>query len=413
MNDEFTPENGGPKENETQKRGGRKISVLVFVVSLFLAVVITGLSCFAVFSRAISKEHENLGFLREVQRLDSMYRQYYVGNIDYDLITERLLRTYVASIDKYGYYLSGDEYSELVDSLNSSSSGMGVYVVERINGVEIVHIMANSPAEKAGLQVGDVIYKSNGVYYSEMSYSDFVGHCRGEEGTTGTVEFIRDGEAYSTEITYSKFYIETVFRKNLGDGVGYILVISFDDGTASDFRKAVEDLKSVGCDRIIFDLRGNGGGRLDTVTNMLDYIMGEGVIVTITDSEGKVVESYSSDPSDAIGDMPVAVLINGGTASASELFACALRDSKDALLVGENSYGKGTMQLIMSFGGGAGVGITTNFFNPPKTPNFDGVGLAPDIEAHLTTEGQYYSIFTRPYEADAQLQAAVEAIKAK
>ncbi|MBO4217399.1 MAG: PDZ domain-containing protein [Clostridia bacterium] len=393
--------------------GGKKVSAGVFIVSLLMVIVLTGALCFAAFTAVLARERESLGFLRKVQQLDSIYRQYYVGDLDYDAITDSLLRAYISSIDKYGYYLDARDYHQMVSELNSTTTGMGVYVTDAGYGLEIVHVMANSPAKAAGLQTGDVVYRVNGVLYTDVGYSRFLELSRGVEGNTGTVEIMRGEESLTFEITYAKYYIETVFPKVLANGVGYILIVSFDEGTASDFKAAVDELKKAGCDRFVFDLRGNGGGRIDTVTNMLDYVMGEGLITTITDSEGNVVESYYSDAKDAIEGMPCVLLVNSMTASASELFACALRDSKGALLVGVTTYGKGTMQHILSMADGTGVGITTNFFNPPKTPNFDGVGLTPDVVAYQSDEGLYYSIFTIPYEYDTQLQAAVAAVTGK
>ena len=390
---------------------GKKVSVAAALASAITAVVITALLCFALFIAAMAKERENLGFLRKVQQLDEIYRAQFAGDINYDKVTSALLSAYVESVDKYGYYLGRDDYSNTMSELSSNTVGIGVYVVSRANGAEVVHVMAGSPAEKIGMQVGDIVFESNGRLYAEArSFGEFIESCRGAAGETGTIRWIRGGELMSSEVTYAKYYIETVFPKNLGNGVGYVYIASFDQGTSADFRAAVDGLLEEGCDRFVFDLRNNGGGLLGTVTSMVDYVTGSGTIVTITDVSGNVAEKYVSDEKDAIAGMKCAVLINGRSASASELFAAALRDLRGAPLVGERSYGKGTLQHIISLGDGTGVGVTTNYFNPPSSPNFDGVGLAPDIAASLPGEAFEYSIFTMPLEIDTQLQAAVGAV---
>ena len=421
MSGYFTPENG---ENEkaadaaeaasgtaVKKNGTRRgVPPLTAVVAVLLAVLLTALGCALVFIRLLADKSDELGFLKKVRQLDALYRSEYVGDIDYDKVTDSLLYAYIAAIDRYGYYLNKEDYDDMMNKLTSTGVGLGIYVVGRENGVEIQLVMEDTPAESAGLSAGDIIYAVGDARFADMTYDEFIAACRGEIGTKKTVYYIRDGEEHSVEITYASYSIQTVVVKNLGGGVGYIYITSFESGTAQEFKRAVESLKMAGCGRLVFDVRNNSGGLLDSVTEMLDFVMGSGVIATVTDSKGNVVETYRSDAFDAIEGMRCAVLINSGTASAAELFSCALRDSKGTLLVGENSFGKGTMQHILSLGDGTGVGITTHFYNPPSTPNYDGVGLKPDIEVGMPEGASYYSILNMPYEYDAQLRAAVAAL---
>ena len=411
MSDNFTPANGeNPNLTEKKEERRRGVPPLTAVVAVLLAALLTALGCGFVFVRVLADRSEQLGFLKKIQQLDALYRSDFVGDIDYDSVTEALMHAYIGAIDRYGYYLNEDDYADMMNKLKSTGVGLGIYVIERDNGVEIQLVMEDTPAERAGLEVGDIIFGVGEARFADMSYNDFIAACKGEIGTTATVRYIRGGEEYSVDITYAAYSIQTVVSKTLGGGIGYIYITGFESGTPREFVRAIEALKLAGCDRLVFDVRSNSGGLLDSVTEMLDYVLGSCVIATITDSKGNTVQTYYSNEFDGIEGMECAVLINSGTASAAELFSCALRDVKGTLLVGVNSYGKGTMQHIQSLGDGTGVGITTHFYNPPTTPNYDGVGLEPDIGVELPEEAMYYSVMNMPYELDAQLRAAVEAL---
>ena len=417
MSDKTTPENDGAEKNRPEAEGSEaverqsyRVPVLNAVIAILLAVILTAIACMTVFFRVFVKESDDDDFLKKVRQLDAIYRSKFVGELDYDKITDALLYAYIAATDRYGYYLNADDYAETMNGLENNGVGFGIYVSEREDGIEIQLVMQNTPAERAGLQAGDVIYRVNDAVFADMTYDDFLAACKGKAGDRATLYYLRGGETHSVELTYENYRIQTIVSRELGNGVGYIYITNFEQDTPNEFKAAIETLKSAGCDRFVFDVRNNPGGLLDSVTDILDYIMGEGVIVTVVDSEGETVHTITSDDFDAIEGMPCAVVINYGSASAAELFSCALRDSKGAILVGETSFGKGTMQHIYSLGDGTGIGVTTNYYNPPVSPNFDGVGLTPDIMVGLSKEAAGYTVMLRPYELDTQLQAAVGAI---
>ena len=220
----------------------------------------------------------------------------------------------------------------------------------------------------------------------------------------------KNGEVFEEiEFSIERGYIveETVSGRMQGDNVGVIRIEEFDKKTPEQFKNKFEELVNQGADRFVFDVRYNPGGDLNAITEILDMLLPEGPIIRIIDRYGE--ESVVESDADCV-DLPFAVITNGDTASAAELFTSALRDYKKAVTVGETTYGKGTMQSVIPLPDGSAVCMTTQTYCPPISDSYDGVGIKPDIESFIDEEYSNTSILKLTYEQDKQLQTAVEAV---
>ena len=273
----------------------------------------------------------------------------------------------------------------------------------------IVDAKENSPAEAAGIQAGDLIVKVNDEDILTIGYTQAMSNIKGEEGTKVNLTLRREGEDYSVELTRKNIQSSTVEYRTIGDN-GYIKMSNFDETTVDDFKYAVSDLKSQGVKGLIFDVRNNPGGLLDSVADVLDYLLPEGDLVSETNKKGETKVLCTSDSSCI--ELPMVVLVDGETASAAELFAADLRDFKVAELVGQTTYGKGIMQGAFPLEDGSAIKMTIAYFNPHSGVNFNGVGLKPDYEVALTTE-QKLNFDTLDETSDPQLMKAIEVLNAK
>jgi carboxyl-terminal processing protease len=229
----------------------------------------------------------------------------------------------------------------------------------------------------------------------------------GENGTQVMLKILRDGKEMDIGIIRGDYIPYTVIHSVMeekGEKIGYVKLIQFDTITVSQVKTAMEDLKTKGCEKFIFDLRSNPGGELGSVVSILDYLLPKGPIVHILDRDMNVEHTYNSDASELKAEM--AVLTNGSTASAAELFTSALRDYEKATLVGTKTYGKGCGQDHYFLSNGGVISITSFFYNPPYGENYDGEGIHPNIEVELPEE--YENTLMIPFEKDTQLQAAIE-----
>ena len=345
-----------------------------------------------------------------------LYARYYVGEIDIDEVAEGAAEGIVAYMgDKYGDYHNAEEYAEIMEGYSGEFAGIGVSVVLNYDyyAIEILQVMNNSPALEAGLQPNDLIVKVGGEDIVSVGYNEAINRIRGEVGTEVTLTIARGddySEVFDVTLTRRKVEEESVTYELIGiDGlfrpIAYVRVLDFNHLTPDQFIDAVGEC--IGEHKVhgfIFDLRDNGGGELNAVVTMLDALLPEGPIVRIQykDGEEKVYESDAR-----YIDEPIVVLVNGNTASAAELFTAALRDYGKAIVVGETTYGKGTVQSLIPFSDGSAVRVSTSMYLPPFSDNFEGIGVKPDVEASLPDEYKNVNLFKLAHENDAQLQAAL------
>jgi carboxyl-terminal processing protease len=255
--------------------------------------------------------------------------------------------------------------------------------------------MPGSPAETAGVKAGDKITAVNGVLVSEVGYNAAVNMVAGENGTPVTLKVERDGTEQDITVIRGDYTAYTVIHSLMeenGEKIGYVKIIQFDSITVTQFKNAVEELKASGCEKFIFDLRGNPGGELNSVVAMLDYLLPKGPIVHILDADKNETQVYESDANEVTGEM--IVLADGNTASAGELFTSAIRDFGEAgllevTIVGETTYGKGIMQTTYTLlSGGAFTLTTAKLLWPDKTTCIHGDGIMPTILENAVEQGE-------------------------
>ncbi|MBQ3859557.1 MAG: S41 family peptidase [Clostridia bacterium] len=361
---------------------------------------------------------ESSSFLEKVNaklsEVDSIFRSYYINDIDDDFLADCVLDGYIAGTkDAYGAYYNAAEFEDFMNDLGGELVGIGVNVIwnDDYQAIEVLSVIPDSPALKAGVEPGDLIWTVGDEKepVPELGYYPTIGKLRGEIGTIATFSVLR-GEGYSEEVDFKiardKVTEVTVMYHVYGpdDSIAVVRITSFDATTPVQFVKAVELLRAGGCDKLIVDLRYNPGGELSSIVTTLDYILPEGPIVRIIDADGKEVDAYYSEASEL--DMPMAVLVNGSTASAAELFTSAVRDYHKATIVGTTTYGKGCMQTTIPLKTGGAVSVTYRMYNPPFSDNYHGIGIIPDVEVELDEELQKINTYKLTDDEDNQLAAA-------
>ncbi len=348
----------------------------------------------------------------KVTLLDRYIDKYYLNGTEDIEMTEGIYKGYLDSLeDPYSVYYTEKEYKDLMETTNGTYCGIGAVVSQNVETglITIVEPYKGSPAVEAGILPGDIIYKVEGKEVTGEDLTQVVAKMKGEEGTTVDVTVFRSNENKYIDVTITRrqIEIETIDYEMLDNSIGYIEVTSFDGVTAEQFRAALDDLEKQGQKGLIIDLRGNGGGRLDIVVDMLDRMLPQGVLVSTKTREGKGATYESTDEEQF--NKPLVVLIDGNSASASEVFAGAIQDYETGTLVGTTSFGKGIVQTIFDLQDGSAVKLTTSEYFTPKGRNIHGDGLTPDVEVELDEE--LLTQLTIEKEDDNQLQAAIEEIE--
>lgn len=356
-----------------------------------------------------SSEHTKLAALIK------MIEQKYVNDVDKETFWNNLYRTLGLAVgDRYGDYYNAEDYEAITSENDGDFVGIGIRVSYDVDtdGIYVTGVMKDSPAQKGGMQVGDVIVKVEDTAVSYDSYNEVIGLVKGEAGTDVALTVLRGEEELSLTFTRAAVASENVIYENLGNGVAYINIITFSDTTLTNqFVDKLSQAQADGCDKFIFDVRNNQGGYLDTVVKVLDIVLPEGAIIHIEEKgqDGKPVRRTQNSDANCIKAEKMAVLCNQATASAAELFTAALRDYKLADIVGKTTFGKGTMQSHFPLNDGSVIKITTAYYYPPCGDNYDGVGITPDYEVELKEEWQN-RVHRMPKEEDTQLQKAIELV---
>lgn len=329
------------------------------------------------------------GFVK-LSEIDFLARRYFYGEISDEELENAICKGYVSALDdKYATYLPTTDAKEKFDAFEGKSSGIGITLFEHpdTHAMYIISVSEGSPAHKAGMLSGDSIIFVGDVAVTKESFNECFSNLKGEIGDKIGVTVLRDGEEKKLEITIDSFELQSIFYHKTGD-YGYIRITQFSENTVKQFERAVDALVKDGARGLIFDVMQNGGGTVDSVSEMLDYLLPEGDIISAEYAGGKSEVLYTSDKAEI--DLPMVVLTDGHTASASELFAASIRDYDKGVLIGHTTYGKGVMQTTYKLDDGSSVKFTVaKFFSKSKT-DFDGEGLKPDYEIKLTEHEAKY-----------------------
>ncbi len=336
----------------------------------------------------------------------------YYEDVDVDAMKEGLYQGLFNALDQYSQYFTKEEYDELMKSdVSGSYSGIGATLNQNSDTkqVTVVSVQDGSPAQEAGIQAGDVIVKADDYTAADMELSEFVSHLKGEEGTKVTVQIYRSSDHSYKDLTLTRksLEIKTVDSQMLENNVGYIRITEFVQTTTGQFETALDDLKAQGMTSLIVDLRSNPGGLVSSVTDILQNIIPKGMIVYTEDKYNNRNEYQSTGEKQL--DMPLVVLVNENSASASEIFAGAVKDRQCGTLIGTTTFGKGIVQGIQNLSDGSGAKMTTSRYYTPNGVCIQGKGIEPDITLEyqfLGNDDQAYS-----YSLDNQIQKALEVLK--
>lgn len=400
-----------------QKRKGRMNGVIGFILGIMTSFVLVYVGFAFAFNNGnvlslFLKRNSKLDYKKIEEKtsvLQNIIDRYFLFDEDMTKVEDGIYAGMMNGLgDPYTVYYTKEEYKALNEDTEGKYSGIGAVVSQNPNTkiITIVKIFDNSPANDAGLQVGDIIYKIDGEEVAGTDMDILVKtKIRGEEGTSFKMTVLRGDERKEVELdlTRKSIEVETVAGRMLDNNIGYIAVSQFDAVTSEQFKSNIESLQSQGMTKLIVDLRGNPGGLLDQVVDMLDYILPDGLVLYTEDKYGKR-EEYYSDGSHEL-KIPMVVLVNENSASASEVFTATFRDFEWGTVVGKTTFGKGIVQNVLPLGDGTAVKITTQHYYPPSGYDLHKVGIKPDLEVDLN-EGAKIGT-----DSDNQLSAAIDILK--
>ena len=380
---------------ESKKTNNKTVTVAVItgICSFLLAIIICLITFFSV---------PGMGNLL---LLNKLIRQNHLGEYDREKLEDSMLAGFVSGLgDKYSGYLNEEDAKDRFGRLAGASEGIGITYMKHpdMDAMYVLKVYDGSPAMLAGIERGDIITRIDGVSISELGFNEAVASIPREVGESLSLTIDRNGKSIEADLEYSSITIQTVFYQKI-EHFGYIEITSFNSETVEQFSKAITALTEQGIKGLIFDLRGNGGGTVDSVGKILDTLVGEGAVMTVRFKDGSESVMVRSDDKEI--DLPMAVLTDGNTASAAELFTATIRDFNKGVLVGEKTYGKGVMQNTYMLLGGSSVVLTVAEFLPHSKNSFNEIGIVPDIEIILNEDEQKYR-YMKPVSEDRVFLAA-------
>lgn len=376
--------------------------ILKTIIAVLLIAIISSISTLGLIYYALGFNEQGFSNLMRFITAYRFIETKYVNDTDDVKLIDGAIDGMVKSLnDPHSNYLSPKMYKTLMEQTEGSFAGIGVVMgMDNEQKIHIVGIMENSPGQKAGLQEGDEILAVDGVSVTQMAFDEVAAHVRGQAGTDVVLTIMRDNANQDITITRDNIKLKTVGHKMLDNNIGYIQIVSFSEDTANEFNEAYNDLKNQGMKALVLDLRNNPGGLLTTCVEIAKKLVPKGEIVSIVDKQGNK-ETYSS--SLEAPEYPLVVLINKNSASASEILSGAIQDTKAGTIIGNTSYGKGSVQTILPMFEDDAVKLTIAKYYTPSGRSIDGTGITPDIEINLDENAT----------SDTQLDKALEVLKAQ
>lgn len=384
------------------------VAISLIAIGCAITFVLTWTVSLNVYNSKISTADQYEGVYEKLREIDAVVRNNYIGvdSLNKESIENGIVNGYVSGIgDKYASYLQANSYYELQQNSGGVVSGAGIVAKADGSGYLVVtNVYKNSSAYLNGVKVGDVITEIDGRNLLTMEEDAALDKISGEIGSKLTMKLLRDGEEISVSLIRQQIDIESVTGEMLENSVGYIRITTFNDKTAEQFAGALNSLTDKKMKALILDVRQNGGGVIAPLKSMLNRLLPTCVAATAEYANGVKKTLIETDSVTSVG-VPIAVLVDGGTASAAELFAVALRDEGNAVLIGTQTYGKAVLQGTYSFPDGTALTISNARIIPSKSEPYDGIGLKPDYVTELPA-GSTLDNVSR--ENDSQLQKAVE-----
>lgn len=347
----------------------------------------------------------------KLYEIKNVLYELYDGKIDNGAIEEGAIKGMTSALnDPYTVFMDKKEYTEFNTQTEGNYSGVGLQVQSKDNKIVIVDIFEESPAKKAGLLPRDEIEKVNGTAVSGKELDKAVTMMKGQEGTEVTLTLFREEKGnFDVKLKRAKINMVTVKGEMVDNNIGYVAVSMFDENTSKNFKKELDTLNSKGAKAFILDLRGNPGGLLDECVDMVSNFVPKDKVIVSTIDKYKREKKYNSIGGKYVG-VPLVLLTDEGSASASEIFSGAIRDYKAGTLVGEKTFGKGVVQTVLETGEGTALKVTVSKYYTPNGENIHGTGIKPDIEVKYPEE-----LLKKPYDrtTDPQFKKALEIIKGK
>ena len=359
--------------------------------------------------KAYSRENTSENTSGKLGTLKKLIDQAYMGDVQEEELREGIYKGFIGGLeDPYSVYYDEDETRAMIEATEGEYDGIGAVLSQDINTgiVTLVQIYEGSPAMEAGLKDNDILYKVEDLEVTGKDLSEVVTHIKGNKGTKVRLTVYRgeDHEEITVTAVRNTIQAQTVAHRMVDDGIGYIAVSEFDLVTYDQYKQALEELESQGMRSLVVDLRNNPGGNYDTVCDILDLMLPKGLIVYTKDKAGNKDEKFSDDEHQF--ELPLVVMMNGNSASASEIYAGAIQDYGIGTIVGTQSYGKGVVQQIFDLKDGTSVKLTIAEYFTAKGRNIHGKGITPDVEV------EYEENKEKP-EADNQLDKAMEVLREK
>lgn len=395
----------------------RKISlgltISLIAIGCAITFVLTWTVSLGIYNSKIASSEKYDGVYEKIKELDAAVRANYIGakTIDDEVLETSILMGYVNGIgDEYARYMQANAYYQLQQTTSGVVNGAGFEAADNGSGyLSVTQVYKNSSAESNGVKVGDVITEIDGKSLLSMTPDDALKRISGEIGTKVSLKLVRNGEEISVTLVCQQVDIESVTDKLLENKIGLIRITAFNAKTSEQFSTSFNSLTARGAKAVIIDVRQNGGGTIASIKPMLNRLIPAAVIAYSENSDGVRKTLVETDGADYV-NIPLAVLVDAGTASAAELFAVALRDERGAAIIGTQTYGKATIQSTIGFPDGSALTLTTAKIIPSKSESYDGTGIKPDYLVELPTgiALEYLS-----EEEDTQLQKAIEILTTK
>lgn len=379
-----------------------KKKILLFTSYILVAALATTITLFFTATPGPSK----------LTQLSELIDSYYVEDVDLTAVEDEAAHAMVAALgDRWSYYIPAKEYAAHQEQMRNAYVGIGITIMLREDGkgFEIMSVEQSGPAWEAGLLVNDILTSVAGQDIRGMSANDVRELVRGKEGTLVQITVLRGEESLDFQVERRELKTTVAEGKMLSDQTGLVIIYNFDDRCAEESIAAIESLREQGAEKLIFDVRFNGGGFAHEMVTLLDYLLPEGDLFRTVDYRGK--ESVDTSDSDFL-DMPMAVLVNSESYSAAELFAAALQEYDAAVVVGEQTSGKGYYQVTYRLNDGSAVGLSIGKYYTPHGVSLEGVGITPDVVVAVDEETAAKILYgTLEPENDSQLQAALDALR--
>ena len=387
--------------------------LVTIIVTAFITFILTSVGVIRIMNNnenyyIKNSKTETSSLETTLKNFKNVLEKKYIGEINEEKMIDSAIKGYIAGLgDPYTEYLTKEEMQEFTEDTQGEYVGIGIYTTNDTekNAIVVLRTIGNSPANKAGLLTGDIITKVNDVSYKGEQLSEAVKQMKGKAGTDVKITILRNNQEMEFNITRENIKISHVSSDVLENSIGYIKISSFEGECADEFKEKYNEIKNKNIKSLIIDLRYNGGGIVNEALEIADLMVPKDDILLITKDKNEEEEITKAKKDQEI-NIPIVVLVNEYSASASEILAGILKEDINATLIGKKTYGKGVIQTVYTLSDRSGLKITTNEYYTPKRNKINKVGIEPTIEVNLPEEFQ--NTANVPAEQDTQLKRAIE-----